>query len=146
MVHAFLYLLRHDFIIPTRCRRWSGSIREQGLDHGNRQQAHACWSDLSDRVPGNLCRCLWPFLFRVRKVPSLKDPLYRRLRSTAKFRGFLWAMGVSFITIFTRCVYRAVELGGGWNNKLMREELPFIILESWYVRCDGLSRWTLLIA
>lgn len=86
------------------------------------------------------------FFFRVRKVPSLKDPLYRRLRSTAKFRGFLWAMGVSFITIFTRCVYRAVELGGGWNNKLMREELPFIILESWYVRCDGLSRWTLLIA
>lgn len=73
------------------------------------------------------------FFIRVRKFKSLKNPLYRKVRSSAKFRGFLCALNVSFITIFTRCIYRAVELGGGWNNKLMREETPYIILESWYV-------------
>ena len=65
-----------------------------------------------------------------------------------RFRGFLWALVVSFMTIFTRCVYRVVELGGGWNNRLMREETPFIILESWYVVFHSLRRqifWSELI-
>lgn len=70
---------------------------------------------------------------RIKTYPSWKNPAYRKLRESGRFRGFLVALGVSFGTIFTRCVYRVVELGGGWNNKLMREETPFILLESWYV-------------
>ncbi|KAH8773953.1 RTA1 like protein-domain-containing protein [Hyaloscypha finlandica] len=70
------------------------------------------------------------FALRVRKYQSWKNPAYKKLRASMRFRGFLWALVVSFMTIFTRCVYRVVELGGGWNNRLMREETPFIILES----------------
>jgi hypothetical protein len=73
------------------------------------------------------------FTFRVRRYQSWKNPSYKKLRSSGRFRGFLAALIVSFGTIFTRCVYRVVELGGGWNNHLMREETTFIILESWYV-------------
>jgi hypothetical protein len=72
------------------------------------------------------------FAIRARKFSSRRNPIYSKLRASAKFRGFLWAATVSFATIFTRCVYRVIELGGGWNNSLMREETPFIILESWY--------------
>jgi hypothetical protein len=73
------------------------------------------------------------FAIRSRKLASWRNPAYSKLRASSKFRGFLWAAVVSFITIFTRCIYRVVELGGGWDNSLMREETPFIILESWYV-------------
>ncbi len=73
------------------------------------------------------------FTIRVRRYPSWKNPAYKTLRFSTRFRGFLWALIVAFSTIFTRCVYRVIELGGGWNNRLMREEKPFIVLESWYV-------------
>lgn len=73
------------------------------------------------------------FAIRAKRFASSRNPEYSKLRASTKFRGFLWAAVVSFVTIFTRCVYRVVELGGGWNNALMREETPFIILESWYV-------------
>jgi hypothetical protein len=73
------------------------------------------------------------FAIRVRIHESSKNTEYQKLRASTRFRGFLSALVVSFMTIFTRCVYRVIELGGGWNNRLMREETPFIILESWYV-------------
>jgi hypothetical protein len=77
------------------------------------------------------------FALRVHRYPSGKNPAYSKLRSSTRFQGFLWAAVVAFVTIFTRCVYRVIELGGGWNNHLMREETPFIILESWYVSGSG---------
>jgi hypothetical protein len=70
------------------------------------------------------------FAIRAQKFPSRKSSTYNTLRSSIRFRGFLVAVFVTFLTIFTRCVYRVVELGGGWNNSLQREEIPFIILES----------------
>lgn len=73
------------------------------------------------------------FAIRSKKFASQRDASYSKLRASRKFRGFLWGLVISFATIFTRCVYRVVELGGGWDNSLMREETPFIILESWYV-------------
>jgi hypothetical protein len=73
------------------------------------------------------------FSIRVHRHQSWKTPAYKKLRASTRFRGFLVALGVAFGTIFTRCVYRVIELGGGWNNHLMREETPFIFLESWYV-------------
>jgi hypothetical protein len=71
------------------------------------------------------------FAFRVYKFQSGEDVVFNRLVSTGRFKGFLGAVFVAFLTIFTRCVYRVIELGGGWNNPLMREEVTFIILESW---------------
>jgi hypothetical protein len=72
------------------------------------------------------------FALRVYRHPSMKNPAYRTLRCSMRFRGFLAATLVTFTTIFTRCVYRVIELGGGWDNSLQRQEIPFIILESWY--------------
>ncbi|RFU36250.1 hypothetical protein B7463_g106, partial [Scytalidium lignicola] len=70
------------------------------------------------------------FALRVRRYPSWKTATYSKLRESTRFRGFLWALAISFITIFIRCVYRVIELGKGWDNSLMREEIPFIVLES----------------
>jgi hypothetical protein len=76
---------------------------------------------------------------RAQKYKSWRNPAYSKLRATTRFRGFLWALLVAFVSIFIRCVYRVIELGGGWNNRLMREETPFIILESWYVAFRNLG-------
>lgn len=75
--------------------------------------------------------CCADFAFRVYKFQSRETVVFNRLVSTGRFKGFLGAVFVAFLTIFTRCVYRVIELGGGWNNPLMREEVTFIILESW---------------
>jgi hypothetical protein len=71
------------------------------------------------------------FMIRASKFPERLNPTYENFRAGSQFNGFLVAVFVTFIAIFTRCVYRVVELGGGWNNHLQREEIPFIILESW---------------
>lgn len=46
-----------------------------------------------------------------------------------QFRWFMGAIVVAFLAIFIRCTYRIPELLEGWGSPLMREELPFIILE-----------------
>lgn len=74
--------------------------------------------------------CCADFAFRVHKFPSRKNQAFQKLRSSARFRGFLVAVVVCFTTISIRCIYRVIELGGGWNNSLMRKEVPFIFLES----------------
>lgn len=74
--------------------------------------------------------CCADFALRVRNFLSKKNPAFQKLRSSSRFRSFLAAAVVCFATIFIRCIYRAVELGGGWNNSLMRKEVPFIFLES----------------
>ena len=54
------------------------------------------------------------------------DPLLRTLR----FRMFLGAVLIAFLTTFIRCVYRIPEMMGGWGNPLMQNEREFIILDS----------------
>lgn len=82
------------------------------------------------------------FAWRVNKFPHRKNIEFRRIRESRPFRGFLVAVAVTFVTIFVRCVYRVVELAGGWNNKLQREEVPYIILESGSViPCPSLKHY-----
>jgi hypothetical protein len=59
-----------------------------------------------------------------------------------KFRGFLAAVAVAFITVFLRCVYRIAEMVGGWANPIMRDEIGFDIMEGMYValpELDGMN-------
>lgn len=70
------------------------------------------------------------FVWRVHRFPHRKSTEFISIRESRQFHCFLIAGIVTFSTIFIRCVYRVVELAGGWNNKLQREEVPFIILES----------------
>ncbi|KAF2641186.1 sphingoid long-chain base transporter RSB1 [Massarina eburnea CBS 473.64] len=46
-----------------------------------------------------------------------------------KFRLFVGAIFVAYLSILTRCIYRIPELSGGWGSDLMRNEPEFIALE-----------------
>lgn len=46
-----------------------------------------------------------------------------------RFRLFAVAISTAYLAIFFRCVYRIVEMAGGWGNTVMRDETSFIILE-----------------
>ncbi|RGP69151.1 phospholipid-translocating atpase [Fusarium sporotrichioides] len=67
---------------------------------------------------------------RVRAVNSY--PLSGKALQTwqgARFRWFVCGLSTAFLTIYIRCVYRIAEMRGGWGNKLMKEQIPFILLE-----------------
>ncbi|KAJ9502310.1 hypothetical protein LTR99_001161 [Exophiala xenobiotica] len=50
------------------------------------------------------------------------------LRDT-KFRLFALGVVLAWLTIFIRCVYRIIEMAGGWRNSIMQNETGFIVLE-----------------
>lgn len=57
------------------------------------------------------------------------DPLHASLRKSVAFNAFLFALSLSTVLIFSRCVFRVAELKGGWHGKLMKNEGLFIGLE-----------------
>ena len=42
---------------------------------------------------------------------------------------FFAALGLSYICIMTRCIYRVIELSHGWNSALMKREVEYVVLE-----------------
>lgn len=57
------------------------------------------------------------------------SPRALNLWASRRFRCFIAAVFLAYLTIFIRCVYRIPELLGGWGNELMRIESEFIALE-----------------
>lgn len=57
------------------------------------------------------------------------DQRHAKLRRSWTFRGFLVALTLSTLCIFTRCVYRVAELSEGWEGHLMLTQKYFIGLE-----------------
>jgi hypothetical protein len=57
------------------------------------------------------------------------DPRHAKLRGSGMFKGFLVALCVSTLCIFTRCVYRVAELSEGWQGELIKTQKYFIGLE-----------------
>ena len=57
------------------------------------------------------------------------DPTHAKLRESPRFRAFLGALSLATICIFTRSVFRVVELGEGWTGHLIRDQTLFIVLE-----------------
>jgi hypothetical protein len=49
------------------------------------------------------------------------DQQHAQLRKSWMFKGFLIALSVSTLCIFTRCVYRVAELSDGWEGHLMKK-------------------------
>lgn len=49
--------------------------------------------------------------------------------SNIKFRLFVLGFVAAFIFIFIRCVFRIVEMAGGWRNNIMKNETAFIVLD-----------------
>ncbi|OHE96476.1 RTA1 like protein [Colletotrichum orchidophilum] len=52
-----------------------------------------------------------------------------RLRHSTHFKGFLAALVLSTVCIFVRCVFRVIELSGGWTGPLMARQDLFIAFE-----------------
>lgn len=70
--------------------------------------------------------------FRSRRQPSSLATLESAnaiLRKTWIFKGFLAALTLSTLCIFTRCVFRVAELSDGWSGHLMKKQNYFIGLE-----------------
>ena len=58
------------------------------------------------------------------------DPRHDALRRSFAFRGFIVALMLATILIFTRCVFRVAELSEGWDGELAKDEPLFYGLES----------------
>ncbi|KAG4440929.1 hypothetical protein IFR05_003558 [Cadophora sp. M221] len=69
------------------------------------------------------------YVFRTRFAWEAVDPEAKALLAQKKFKGFVWAVVIAFVTVFFRCVYRIAEMVGGWANPIMRDEISFIIME-----------------
>ncbi|KAF1965423.1 RTA1 domain-containing protein, partial [Bimuria novae-zelandiae CBS 107.79] len=69
------------------------------------------------------------YAFRTYRHRSELSPSARSLWTSTKFRLFAGAVGVAYLGILIRCIYRIPELMGGWANDLMRNEVDFIVLE-----------------
>ncbi|KAH0556593.1 hypothetical protein GP486_005561 [Trichoglossum hirsutum] len=67
------------------------------------------------------------------------DPTHAKLRGSASFKGFLAALTLATLCIFTRCVFRVAELAGGWRGVLMKNQRLFIGLEGVMVIVAALS-------
>jgi len=69
------------------------------------------------------------YVLRTRRAWSDVKPDAKVLLRQRKFRMFLVAVAVAFVTVFLRCVYRIAEMVGGWANPIMRDEIGFDIME-----------------
>lgn len=45
------------------------------------------------------------------------------------FKVFAWGIFIASVGIYLRCIYRIAELAGGWENKIMRDEVSFYVLD-----------------
>ncbi|KAM0244319.1 hypothetical protein ACHAP5_006335 [Fusarium lateritium] len=76
---------------------------------------------------------LLALLFTVRRVRAMEsvpltgDALH--IWQSSKFRWFICGLCTAFLTIYIRCAYRIAEMKDGWDSELMKEEVPFILLE-----------------
>jgi hypothetical protein len=67
---------------------------------------------------------------RIRKLgQDALDPRHAKLRDSWQFKGFLIALSLSTLCVFTRCVYRVAELSEGWSGHLIKTQRYFIGLE-----------------
>jgi hypothetical protein len=68
---------------------------------------------------------------RTRQIGALGalDHEHANLRKSWQFKGFLVALSMSTLCIFTRCVYRVAELSHGWEGHLMKNQNLFIGFE-----------------
>ena len=70
------------------------------------------------------------FGWRIRRASeSQRNPDFRMMRKTFRFKAFLWALGLALLAIFVRSVFRCAELQGGFHGKLAQQQITFMVLE-----------------
>ncbi|KAJ5883924.1 uncharacterized protein N7473_010810, partial [Penicillium subrubescens] len=71
------------------------------------------------------------FFLRVKRTPKYQlEGEAKKVWESRRFWGFCAGIVVCFIMTFVRCVYRIAEMAGGWRNKIMQDEVGFIVFES----------------
>ncbi|KEY68131.1 hypothetical protein S7711_05540 [Stachybotrys chartarum IBT 7711] len=72
------------------------------------------------------------YYFRVRKYFKTPDadPASLALWNDRKFRSFVYAVSGAYVSILIRCIYRIIEMAGGWGNHIMQDEPSFLVLDS----------------
>jgi len=73
------------------------------------------------------------YFIRVWKHKNELNPATFELRQTKRFRLFLGALALAYVSILIRCVYRVAEMAGGWGNSIMQDEAMFTGLDSFMV-------------
>jgi hypothetical protein len=74
--------------------------------------------------------CAGDFAMRVHKGKGSLNPRYVDLVTSKVFKCFLLGLVVASVTIFARCIYRSVELSGGFNSTLfVNDEALFMVME-----------------
>ncbi|KAK4949811.1 hypothetical protein LTR10_011653 [Elasticomyces elasticus] len=64
---------------------------------------------------------------RAHNVPLSTEA--RKYLNSTLFKCFAVGFTLAFTAIFIRCVYRIVEMAGGWGNPIMQSQTPFIVLD-----------------
>ena len=69
------------------------------------------------------------YAFRVYRDPqaSAKAPAIFKYNKGLNY--FLGALAASWLFIEIRCIYRVIELAGGWGSSLMKKQTDFVVLE-----------------
>ncbi len=67
---------------------------------------------------------------RLRKSTVRRGNHIDGLLHSTHFRCFIWAMSIAFFAILIRCIYRVVEMAGGFENEIMKVEAALIVLDS----------------
>ena len=52
-----------------------------------------------------------------------------KLFNTLRFKLFAGGLILTYLTVFTRCVFRIAEMAKGWKNPIMQDETDFIVLD-----------------
>ena len=68
------------------------------------------------------------FLYRNSTDDAL-NPAFGKLRSSFKFRAFLWSLSGATFFIYVRSCFRIAELSSGFHSKLANSQITFMILE-----------------
>ncbi|KAF4449687.1 RTA-like protein [Fusarium austroafricanum] len=57
------------------------------------------------------------------------NPRFRELRASRQLKSFIWALSIATITITIRCIYRVVELAGGFKSEPANDEPSLMVLD-----------------
>jgi hypothetical protein len=68
--------------------------------------------------------------FRIRKFQGSFNTSTTAMRNSKRFKGLLIAIAIAYSVILIRCIYRIAEMAGGWRNKIMQNQVAFIVLDS----------------
>ncbi|KAF6220747.1 hypothetical protein HO133_003180 [Letharia lupina] len=69
------------------------------------------------------------YAFRVYRSPQASARAPGIFRHNKGLMYFLVALATSWLFIEIRCIYRVIELAGGWGSSLMKKQTDFVVLE-----------------